>query len=238
MKNALRGGQKKLDKNMNGKLDGQDFAMLRKGKKQVADEGFPTVAGARAEMNKRKVGDVTHGAKHDTEEIPGGRRVTRRVDDKGYSVGSETDDEGNAKSGEKRGRGRPKSAPKGPERVTANATKHKGGRKTNEGDHDSDQIKQAMAMLKKAGYKITKSDTEELDEKAVSKKQQKFMGMVMQHKKERKLLQKLLPKWPRAWAKKMLKTLPAPSTKACQRRHPRRKKKLKKLLTVQRLKAA
>jgi len=136
MKNALSGGQKKLDKNMNGKLDSQDFAMLRKGsKKQVADEGFPTVAGARAEMNKRKVGDVTHGAKHDTEETPTGRRVTRRLDpNTGYSVGSETDDEGNAKSTEKKGRGRPKKTDKAPERVTAKAYKHKGGRKVKEED--------------------------------------------------------------------------------------------------------
>jgi hypothetical protein len=136
MKNALSGGQKKLDKNMNGKLDGEDFAMLRKGgKKQVADEGFPTVAGARAEMNKRKVGDVTHGAKHDTEETPTGRRVTRRTDpNTGYSVGSDTDDEGNAKSTEKKGRGRPKKTDKAPERVTAKAYKHKGGRKVKEED--------------------------------------------------------------------------------------------------------
>jgi hypothetical protein len=37
-----------------------------------------------------------------------------------------------------------------------------------------------MAMLKKAGYTVTKAAdrAEELDEKAVSKKQQKFMGMV------------------------------------------------------------
>jgi hypothetical protein len=170
MKNALSGGQKKLDKNNNGKLDANDFAMLRKGgKKQVADESFPTVAGARDEMRKRKVGDITHGAKHDTQEIPGGRRVTRRLDpNTGYSVGSDTDDEGNAKSSEKRGRGRPKSAPKGPERVTAKATKHKGGRKMSE-----QEIDEAISALEGCGYKVDK-----LEEKAVSKAQQKFMGMV------------------------------------------------------------
>lgn len=133
MKNALSGGQKKLDKNNNGKLDANDFAMLRKGsKKQVADEGFPTVDSARDEMRKRKVGDVTHGAKHDTQEIPGGRRVTRRLDpNTGYSVGADDD---KPADGEKRSRGRPKGAPKAPERVTANATKHKGGRKVKEDD--------------------------------------------------------------------------------------------------------
>lgn len=204
MKNALKGGQKKLDVNKNGKLDKGDFAALRKGKKVVADEGFPTVAGARAELNKRKVGDVTHGAKHDVEEIPGGRRVTRRVDDKGYSVGSETDDEGNAKSTEKRGRGRPKKADKKPERVTAKATKHKGGRKTNESENQSDDVKQAMAVLKKAGYKVSKaaSGAEELDEKAVSKKQQKFMGMVHATQKGEKAPSKEVAKVAKTMKKK------------------------------------
>lgn len=36
---ALKGGQKKLDKNHNGKIDGQDFKMLRK--EEVVDEGNP-----------------------------------------------------------------------------------------------------------------------------------------------------------------------------------------------------
>lgn len=105
IKGALSPKQKKIDMNKNGKLDANDFAMLRKGGKQETDEGFPTVAGARADMNKRKVGDVTHGAKHDTEETPTGRRVTRRLDpNTGYSVGADSDEPA---SGEKRGRGRP-----------------------------------------------------------------------------------------------------------------------------------
>jgi hypothetical protein len=135
IKGALSSKQKKIDMNKNGKLDANDFAMLRKGgNKQVADEGFPTVDSARDEMRKRKVGDVTHGDKHDTQEIPGGRRVTRRVDpNTGYSIGADSDEPA---AGEKRGRGRPKGADKGPERVTSRATKHKGGRKTNEGDLD------------------------------------------------------------------------------------------------------
>jgi len=41
---ALKGGQVKLDKNHNGKIDGQDFKMLRK--EEVVDEGNP--------MNKEK----------------------------------------------------------------------------------------------------------------------------------------------------------------------------------------
>ena len=88
----------------------------------------------KSRMSARRVGDVTHGDKHDTQEVPGGRRVTRRVDpNTGYSVGADS----NAPAdGEKRGRGRPKGADKGPERVTGKATKHKGGRKTNENDLD------------------------------------------------------------------------------------------------------
>ena len=134
IKSALSPKQKKIDMNKNGKLDANDFAMLRKGGKKETDEGFPTVDSARDEMRKRKVGDVTHGDKHDTQEIPGGRRVTRRVDpNTGYSVGADSDEPA---AGEKRGRGRPKGADKGPERVTSKATKHKGGRKTNENDLD------------------------------------------------------------------------------------------------------
>ena len=154
IKSALTPKQKKLDRNNNGKLDAQDFAMLRKGAKQETDEGFPTVAGARADMHKRKVGDVTHGAKHDVEEIPGGRRVTRRTDAQGYSVGSETDDEGNVKSSEKRRAGRPKGADKGPERVTAKAYKHKGGRVKEDGmevmiePHDSGEYDHEGEMAK------------------------------------------------------------------------------------------
>ena len=56
--------------------------------------------------------------------------------------------------------GRPKGPEKGPERVTANATKHKGGRKTNEGDN----------VCPHCGHEL-------VAEKAVSQQQQKFMGM-------------------------------------------------------------
>ena len=270
MKAALTPKQKKLDRNNNGKIDGQDLAMLRKGgKKQVADEGFPTVAGARAEMNKRKVGDVTHGAKHDTQEIPGGRRVTRRVDDKGYSVGSETDDEGNAKSTEKRGRGRPKKADKAPERVTAKATKHKGGRKTNEGEGEGegndmvklakviascttqaqldsarrmaqnflkkhqtgdlafygDDMKRGMAVSKDIAKKRDEIGGEELEEKAVSKKQQKFMGMVHATQKGEKAPSKEVAKVAKEMPKKAAKDFASTKQKGLPEKAPKKKEK-------------
>jgi len=203
MKSALSGGQKKLDKNDNGKLDANDFAMLRKGGKkptQEANDDNAFTAHKRPRDHTPKVGDVEHGSKHDIEHTATGRKVTRRTDDQGISVGSETDDEGNAQ--EKRSRGRPKGPAKGTERVTSKATKHKGERekkgsagsvsdsgkelqgfmignkpKNNPGkvsvrnkmkegdadptDNDSGDLKAAMALLKKAGYKVSKSEEKE-----------------------------------------------------------------------------
>ena len=213
MKNALSGGQKKLDKNDNGRLDANDFEMLRKGAgklgskapqakvsqhstlkpvsnpksglsgqapagKQETDEdddNNPFTSWKKPRKDSPRTGEVTHGAKHDTEWTATGRKVTRRTDpNTGHSVG--TDDDTPA-DGEKRGRGRPKGT------KAAIGAKGPSGRSklmTKEGDNESDEIKQAMAMLKKAGYKVTKSadGAEELEEKAVSKKQQRFMGMV------------------------------------------------------------
>jgi len=272
MKSALSGGQKKLDRNKDGKISGQDFAMMRKGRKQVADEGFPTVAGARDEMRKRKVGDVTHGAKHDTEETPTGRRVTRRLDpNTGYSVGSDTDDEGNAKSTEKRGRGRPKKADRAPERVTAKAYKHKGGRKNEaveegvgEGEdlvklskviascktHEQLLAAQKMAnnflkkhraggfsnMAKDMGRRSDVDDTlqqknrelqggQELEEKAVSKKQQKFMGMVHATQKGEKAPSKEVGKVAKTMKKSDAKDFASTKQKGLPEKAPKKKEK-------------
>jgi hypothetical protein len=176
MKSALSGGQKKLDKNNNGRLDANDFAMLRKGgKKEVADEGFDDMMkDVERRRNAPKIGSITHGSKHDVEEIPGGRRVTRRVDpNTGHSVGA--DDDGPA-DGEKRGRGRPKGT-KGA--IGAKGPSGKSKLMNKEASHDENpNIAKAKAILKKAGYTVTMDGEEDLEEKAVSKKQQKFMGMV------------------------------------------------------------
>jgi hypothetical protein len=181
IKSALSPKQKKIDMNKNGRLDANDFAMLRGGKtsnggtvtktktgmkhsagpgryggsdeeshvvdrlkgpstknltgKQETDEGWDDmIKDVEKRRTSRRVGDITHGDKHDTQEVPGGRRVTRRVDpNTGYSVGADSDEPA---AGEKRGRGRPKGAAKGPERVTSKATKHKGGRKMADEDFD------------------------------------------------------------------------------------------------------
>jgi len=219
MKAALTPKQKKLDKNNNGKLDANDFAMLRKGGKQETDEGWDDMLkDVERRRSATKKGEITHGAKHDIENTGTGRRVTRRVDpNTGYSVGADDD---KPAAGEKRGRGRPKKD-KAPERVTAKATKHKGGRKTNEGEGEGsdlvklakviqscktmDQLETARKMAQNFLRKHQTDDLafygsdmkrkmaavsdinrkkaelqggQELDEKAVSKAQQKFMGMV------------------------------------------------------------
>jgi hypothetical protein len=156
----------------------------------------------RPKIEKPAVGTVTHGRKHDVEEIPGGRRVTRRVDPSGISVGA--DDEA-AQSGEKRGRGRPKKAG-GPaqERVTANSrkadrTRFQSKKKVAEevGSDDIEVLERLMDQAFAEGNKALGNalqtaleriqgdqdedrygDDEQVNEKAVSKKQQKFMGMV------------------------------------------------------------
>jgi hypothetical protein len=75
---------------------------------------------------------------------------------------------------------------------------------TKEGDNESDEIKQAMAMLKKAGYKVTKAadGAKELEEKAVSKKQQRFMGMVHATQKGEKAPSKEVAKVAKSMGKK------------------------------------
>ena len=70
-----------------------------------------------------RVGDVKRGARHDIETTATGIRATRRHDD----------EEDTQPTGEKRKAGRPKGADKGPERVTAKAYKHKGGRVKEDG---------------------------------------------------------------------------------------------------------
>lgn len=185
------------------KVAGAVLNKLRHPKEDIdeasTDNAF--TAHKRPRVEKPAVGTITRGSKHDVEEIPGGRRVTRRVDPSGISVGADDD---KPADGEKRGRGRPKGPAKAPERVTGGATKHKGGRKTNESDHESDEIKQAMAMLKKAGYEVTKSDKddEQVNEKAVSKKQQRFMGMVHAAQKGEKPASKEVAKVAKGMGKK------------------------------------
>ena len=111
MRGALRGGQKKLDKNNNGKLDANDFAMLRQGGKQEkTDEGWDDMIKAvdqrRGEV---KAGHKVQGAKGEIEKTATGIKHTRRYDAK--TGETDTGDDAPA-DGEKRGRGRPKGTGK------------------------------------------------------------------------------------------------------------------------------
>jgi hypothetical protein len=185
---------------------------------EEASQGNAFTAHKRPKVEKPAVGTVTHGRKHDVEEIPGGRRVTRRVDPSGISVGA--DDEA-AQSGEKRGRGRPKKAG-GPaqERVTAKS------RKADRTTFQSKKVKEGagpddMAVLERLMdeafeegnnalgnaiqgvlEKMGAGDEEQVDEKAVSKKQQKFMGMVHATQKGEKAPSKEVGKVAKSMGKK------------------------------------
>jgi hypothetical protein len=128
--NAFTGALAKTPKGGKFKVGGKEFTDTSGIDEEEDLNPFTNYKKPRAATPR--TGEVTHGAKHDTEWTATGRKVTRRVDPQGNSVGSETDAEGNTI--EKRGRGRPKGAPKGPERTTAKAYKHKGERKVKEGD--------------------------------------------------------------------------------------------------------
>ena len=91
---ALKGNQHKIDKNKNGKIDSQDFKMLRKEEtEQVEENAFDW---------KSKKSEPSSG-RYDIKRENGRTIVTRKYNpDTGHSTG--TDDEPNAP---KRGRGRP-----------------------------------------------------------------------------------------------------------------------------------
>ena len=143
IKGALSPKQKKnIDMNKNGEVDANDFAMLRKGgKKQVADEGWDDmVKDVHARAAKPKVGSIERGHKHDIEHTATGRKVTRRTDDQGYSVGA--DDAADAQPA-KRGRGRPagtgsKMGAKGPSGKSKLMTKENDRDPADQGEYDQE----------------------------------------------------------------------------------------------------
>jgi hypothetical protein len=193
---------------------------------EEASQGNAFTAHKRPKVEKPAVGSVTHGRKHDVEEIPGGRRVTRRTDTAGISVGA--DDEA-AQSGEKRGRGRPKKAG-GPaqERVTAHSrkadrTRFQSKKKTNEAVSEDDievlerlmheafdegnnslgnALQAALERIQGDQDEDQYDDDEQVNEKAVSKKQQRFMGMVHAAQKGEKPASKEVAKTAKGMGKK------------------------------------
>ena len=170
----IAGAKKEVDE-MLGDVAAEAMKQAIGGKKQLVasedDDNNPFTSYKKPRVDKPKVGSVERGHKHDIEHTATGRKVTRRVDDQGMSVGSETDDEGNKL--EKRGRGRPKGPAKAPERVTAKATKHKGGRKMTK-----EEVDEAIAALEEAGYsveerKLTKPEMKKREEVVKSMKKSK-----------------------------------------------------------------
>jgi hypothetical protein len=232
IKTALSPKQKKIDMNKNGKLDANDFAMLRKGAKPSGkdemDEENAFTAHKRPSADRPKVGSVERGHKHDIKHTATGRMVTRRVDDQGNSVGADDD---SAASGEKRGRGRPKGTKqsigaKGPSGKSKLMTREGDVDVTDQGEYDQEGdmakddiktiVRHAQALSKVLGdndnlpewvqSKLAKiegmmisideymqnqegdNDSEEpIAEKAVSKQQQKFMGMAHAMQKGEKI---------------------------------------------------
>jgi hypothetical protein len=212
----IAGAKKEVDEMLGDVAAEAMKSALGGGKKVVADEASQDnafTAHKRPKIEKPAVGTITRGSKHDVEEIPGGRRVTRRVDPSGISVGA--DDDAPA-SGEKRGRGRPKGPEKAPERVTGGATKHKGGRKMAKEGAGPDDIAVLERLMDEAfadgnnalgnaiqGVLEKMGDGEkQVDEKAVSKKQQRFMGMVHATQKGEKAPSKEVAKVAKGMGKK------------------------------------
>lgn len=227
MRNALSPKQKKIDMNKNGKLDANDFAMLRKGAKPEMDEdnAFDYKS---PRQGSPKVGSVERGHKHDIKHTATGRIVTRRTDDQGHSVGA--DDESDADAAP-RGRGRPKgtknvsSKAKVFQRKSKLMTKESDVDVTDQGEYDQEGdmakndiqtiVRHAQALHKVLGdndnlpewvqSKLAKiedmmisvdeymqnqsdeGDEEPIAEKAVSKQQQKFMGMAHAMQKGEKI---------------------------------------------------
>ena len=238
----IAGAKKEVDEMLGDVAAEAMKQALGGGKKVVADEAedlnpFTNYKKPRADVPK--VGTITRGSKHDVEEIPGGRRVTRRVDPSGISVGADDD---KPADGEKRGRGRPKGPAKAPERVTGGATKHKGGRKMTKEGAGPDDIAVLERLMDEAfadgnnalGNAIQgvlekmDSGEKQVDEKAVSKKQQRFMGMVHATQKGEKAPSKEVAKVAKSMGKKDAEDFAATKHKGLpEKKKPEGKKKEK-----------
>ena len=218
----IAGAKKEVDEMLGDVAAEAMKSALGRGKKVVADkaeDNSPFTAHKRPRIEKPAVGTITRGSKHDVEEIPGGRRVTRRVDPSGISVGA--DDEA-AQSGEKRGRGRPAGKGAG-KSIGAKGPSGRSKLMTKEavGEDDIEVIERLMDNAFAEGNKALGNalqdaleriqgdqdedqydDDEQVNEKAVSKKQQKFMGMVHAAQKGKKPASKEVAKTAKSMGKK------------------------------------
>jgi hypothetical protein len=119
----------------------------------------------RDRANSAKVGDVTHGHKHDIKHTATGRIVTRRTDpNTGHSVGADDD---TPASGEKRGKGRPKGTgksigAKGPSGTSKLMKREDAG--------EQGYYKLLMAKSKKGPNALSKQEKEKLSSYLRAKK--------------------------------------------------------------------
>ena len=173
MKSALSGGQKKLDKNDNGRLDANDFAMLRKGGKKETDEASQDNAFTAHKRPKEEPGmrtgerrkTHTGGAIEKTSDTSirhhAGRNYSGEEDDEDTKKADKDDAMTRRASGEKAKLGRKEGSKK---RIGAKINTGTSKLMTKEGDDEGGgNLKAAMALLKKAGYKVSKAK-DEMDE--------------------------------------------------------------------------
>lgn len=101
----LKGGQHKLDKNKNGKLDKHDFKLLRKEDAEQVDEASVFDY----KNNPRQTSDSSKTKTyHDVKKISTGTVYTKQFSKDGVSKGTGDDAAKKAEGSAKRGRGRPK----------------------------------------------------------------------------------------------------------------------------------
>ena len=178
MKSALSGGQKKLDKNDNGRLDANDFAMLRKGGKKETDEASQDNAFT-AHKRPKEEPDMRPGERRKTHtggEVEktsdtsirhhAGRNYSGEEDDEDTKKADKDDAMARRASGEKAKLGRKEGSKK---RIGAKINTGTSKLMTKEGDNEGDNeggsdLKAAMALLKKAGYKVSKAKAESEDD--------------------------------------------------------------------------
>jgi len=135
----LKGGQVKLDKNHDGKLDANDFAMLRKGAEET-DEGW---ADAMA-VGKAAANQKPQFSRHDVKDTGYSKVYTRKPETFDEPEGEEE----TSADTPKRGRGRPATG-KAAGRKTKGAYKHK--RDVEEESTDKEDTK-----AERAGKKVAK----------------------------------------------------------------------------------
>lgn len=152
-----------LDNDGNRRESMKKAAADKKKSKQEVEEGWDDMLKAADERRREgmRSGEKTQGHKGEIEKTATGIKHTRRYDAKTGETDSDDDEK---PAGEKRGRGRPKKTDKAPERVTAKAYKHKGGRKMS-----NEEIQEAIAALEEAGYsveerKLSSSEREERED--------------------------------------------------------------------------